>query len=90
MLTLPIKKAWFDMVAAGEKLEEYRDISDYYNSRFKNSDTKEILLRNGYCRFSPTIKVSVKISQGYGKEIWGAIPNKKYWILTILKIIKEE
>lgn len=90
MLTLPIKKVWFDMIATGEKLEEYRDISDYYNSRFKSGETKEIFLRNGYSRFSPTIKVLVKISQGYGKEIWGAIPNKKYWILTILKIIKEE
>ena len=90
MLTLPIKKVWFDMIATGEKLEEYRDISDYYNSRFKNGKTKEIFLRNGYSRFSPTIKVSVKISQGFGKEIWGANLNKKYWILTILKIIVEE
>ena len=90
MLTLPIKKVWFDMIATGEKLEEYRDISDYYNSRFKNGETKEILLRNGYSRFSSTIKVSVKISQGFGKEIWGATHNKKYWILTILKIVKEE
>lgn len=34
MLTLPIKKKWFDMVLSGEKKEEYRDIKPYYTSRF--------------------------------------------------------
>lgn len=33
MLTLPIKKKWFDMILSGEKKEEYRDIKQYYNSR---------------------------------------------------------
>jgi len=31
MLTLPIKKKWFDMIASGEKKEEYREIKPYYN-----------------------------------------------------------
>ncbi len=31
MLILPIKKKWFDMIACGEKKEEYREIKDYYN-----------------------------------------------------------
>ena len=26
MLTLPIKKQWFDMILSGEKKEEYREI----------------------------------------------------------------
>lgn len=34
MLTLTIKKKWFDMIAAGTKKEEYRDIKDYYIVRF--------------------------------------------------------
>lgn len=34
MLTLPIKKKWFDMIVAGEKKEEYRDIKPYYDARF--------------------------------------------------------
>ena len=33
MLTLPIKKKWFDMIVAGEKKEEYRDIKPYYDTR---------------------------------------------------------
>lgn len=35
MLTLPIKKKWFDMILSGEKKEEYREIKSYYISRFK-------------------------------------------------------
>lgn len=34
MLTLPIKKKWFDMILSGRKKEEYREIKPYYNSRF--------------------------------------------------------
>ena len=36
MLTLPIKKKWFDMIASGEKKEEYREIKEYYETRFQN------------------------------------------------------
>lgn len=34
MLILPIKKKWFDMILSGEKKEEYREIKEYYDSRF--------------------------------------------------------
>lgn len=34
MLTLPIKKKWFDMILSGDKKEEYREIKPYYISRF--------------------------------------------------------
>lgn len=34
MLTLPIKKKWFDMILSGEKKEEYREIKPYYERRF--------------------------------------------------------
>ena len=36
MLILPIKKKWFDMIASGEKKEEYREIKPYWNKRFGN------------------------------------------------------
>lgn len=34
MLTLPIKKKWFDMILSGEKKEEYREIKPYWTRRF--------------------------------------------------------
>ncbi len=36
MLILPIKKQWYDMILSGEKKEEYREIKDYYTTRFMN------------------------------------------------------
>lgn len=36
MLTLPIKGKWFDMILSGEKKEEYREIKEYYETRFQN------------------------------------------------------
>lgn len=37
VLILPIKKKWFDMILSGEKKEEYRDMTDYYKTRFINN-----------------------------------------------------
>lgn len=36
MLTLPIKKKWFDMIFSGKKKEEYREIKEYYEIRFQH------------------------------------------------------
>ena len=33
---LPIQKRWFDMILSGEKKEEYREIKEYYETRFQN------------------------------------------------------
>lgn len=95
MLTLPIKKKWFDMILSGEKKEEYREIKPYYESRFKVYDKHEsmfenIILRNGYSSNSPSIKCYVCITIGYGKEEWGAEPNKLYYVLKILSVEKIE
>lgn len=32
-LTLSLKKKWFDMIASGEKTEEYREIKPYWEKR---------------------------------------------------------
>lgn len=95
MLTLPIKKKWFDMITSGEKKEEYREIKPYYHSRMKKAfgvdykDKKtEVKFVNGYGNNKPTIVCEVKLRIGQGKEEWGAEPNKKYYILEILEIMK--
>ena len=92
MLTLPIKKKWFDMIKSGEKLEEYREIKPYYDSRFLKSinddrlHTNMILLRNGYSKNNPTIRCECIIYKGYGKKEWGAEPKKLYYVLKILSV----
>lgn len=98
MLTLPIKKKWFEMILCGEKKEEYREIKPYYDKRFKNimrssecvyckedngCPTFLVKLRNGYSRESPYIIAIVVLSIGVGRLEWGAEPNKEYYILRI-------
>lgn len=98
MLTLPIKKKWFDMICSGEKKEEYREITPYYTSRFKtiglldkhDNPTEEdaiIKLRNGYSREADYVVVRVKLRKGEGFTMWGAIPDEWYYVLRIIKII---
>lgn len=100
MLVLPIKKKWFDMIKAGEKLEEYREIKPYYKKRLLNYfehtnygsfvainpyDEKQIILRNGYKKESPSLLCLCTLSRGTGKEEWGAEKGRRYYILKILK-----
>ena len=107
MLTLPIKKKWFDMIKSGEKKEEYREIKPYYTTRFSRNlpvynqldfyypnlsqgktllSSFPIIFRNGYSKNSPSIKCNVALTINYGKEVWGAEPNKLYYVLKILSV----
>ena len=95
MLILPIKKKWFDMIKNGIKKEEYREIKPYYEKRLErkvnfckafDGNGYYILFRNGYSSNSPTIKCGVILTKGYGKEEWGAEPNKLYYVLKILSV----
>ena len=97
MLTLPIKKKRFDMILSGEKKEEYREIKPYYTSRFDFKDDgnfktyaskRQIILRNGYSKNSPSTLCEVVIKKGYGRQCWGAEPNKLYYVLKILSVEK--
>lgn len=85
MLTLVIKKKWFDMIDKGEKLEEYRDITPYYNSRLglHEGTEQEIRLRNGYSSSSPILQITALITKGTGNPNWGASEGKEYWVLKI-------
>ena len=95
MLTLPIKKKWFDMIKSGEKKEEYREIKSYWTKRlgFEDKGTgrvlsveRYVLFRNGYSSNSPTIKCKVSIYQDYGVPSWGASIGEVYYVLKILSV----
>ena len=86
VLTLPIKKKWFDMIASGVKKEEYRGLTPYYESRLgKHLDGNgfRIVLRNGYKKDSPKLSCFVSLRIGNGRPEWGAEPGKVYFILKI-------
>ena len=54
VITLIVSKQWFDMIAAGDKTEEYREIKPYWASRLVNqqAESGEVLFDEfgGYCR----------------------------------------
>ena len=60
-LTLTIRRKWFDLIATGEKTEEYRRVSKWIHSRLFEKDNvtprqySYVRLRNGYSEKSPTI-----------------------------------
>lgn len=98
MLTLPIKKQWFDMILKGEKKEEYRAEKPYYRKRFQTVGLLDkngvstlnptvIALRNGYSASDPTLYVRVVMKHGYGKKEWGAEENVAYYCLAIDKVL---
>ena len=78
VLHLTLKKKWFDMIASGEKKEEYREPKDYWFKRLTN-DTYPIThklfdvvqFKNGYAKNAPTITVEFKgIVIGKAKPEW--------------------
>lgn len=97
VLHLRLKKKWFDMIASGEKKEEYRDLTEYWQVRlvdhiydqlydFKKFD--EVYFKNGYLKDSPFLKVKCKgIRIGEGKPEWGAEPGKKYFVIELGEIL---
>ena len=93
MLILPIKKKWFDMIASGEKKEEYREIKPYYDSRlpcyfeYSKSVENEVVFRNGYSHNSPQLKCKCALDVGTGKPEWGAEEGKEYYVLKIIEVI---
>ena len=40
VITLIVSKQWFDMIAAGDKTEEYREIKPYWASRLVNQQAE--------------------------------------------------
>lgn len=85
MLTLPIKRKWFDMILVREKPEEYRTYNRYYTQRFGGSLYKEmrVRFRNGYGKGRPTLECLVVPALGYGRPEWGGDPRRICFVLHI-------
>ena len=96
MLRIPVRKKWWKMEYDGEKLEDYREIGDYWRRRFQTLgllDEKgepvpdavaDVILVNGYGPKAPELLVRIMLRVGTGNPKWGAEPGKKYYVLPIL------
>ena len=95
MLTLPIKREWFDMILAGVKKEEYREIKPYWEVRLRNAfgdygiatARKKVMFRNGYGRNARCFIAVCSYKIGSGRTEWGAKPREQYFVLTIHEIV---
>lgn len=94
-LWLPLKKQWFDMIRSGEKLEEYRDITPYWNARLiRHSDTPPgntfrrfalVTFGLGYRPDTPDGRTRhtchcYGITIGKGRREWGASGKRQFII----------
>ena len=64
VLHLTLERKWFDQIARGEKLVEYRELKAYWykrltymGSKLKFKEFDEIHFRNGYGKDSPFMRV---------------------------------
>ena len=92
ILILPIKRFWFDKILSGEKKEEYRNITPYYEKRlekYMDSPYFFVGLRAGYNMASPFIVCRCRLRKGEGLEKWGAEKGKRYYILEIVKMYND-
>jgi len=72
ILKLTLKKKWFDMIASGEKKEEYRNAGKWILSRLEGKQYDLIEFKNGYGANVPTIYAEyLGWAYSFGKREWG-------------------
>lgn len=96
ILHLTLKKKWFDMVASGEKKEEYRQLKQYWWQRLTNATSigggmrsdkvfDVVRFKNGYSKTAATIDVEwLGMEIGIGKREWGC--TDKCFIIKLGKL----
>ncbi len=57
VLHLTLHRKWFDEIAEGRKVEEYRDKTDFWKRRLENRVYDEVWFRNGYTLDRPFMRV---------------------------------
>ena len=72
ILRLTLKRKWFDMIASGEKREEYRTPGKWILSRLEGKEYDRIEFKNGYGKGVPTMEVEYfGWAYSFGKPHWG-------------------
>lgn len=97
ILDLSLTYHWYDMIASGEKKEEYREIKEFYIKRLYNSYhsvTERYFKHYDAVRFhrgqggKVSMLVECKgIRIGRGKPEWGA-PSENVFIISLGEIIQ--
>lgn len=98
MLTLPIKRKWFDMIVSGQKRTEYRDISEYWIKRLSSETERQgikapfdkglkVCIKAGYAKDAPAAMLTLRrVDLGPGLPEWGAEDGRDYIRLHIASV----
>lgn len=93
VLKLVLKKKWFDMIASGEKKEEYRELKPYWIKRLfcdlGNAEAGEpvkyefVTFYLGYAKDRPKMTFKIEgIIYDVGRPEWGA-PSTEVFIIKL-------
>ena len=69
ILHYTLKKKWFDMEMSGEKSEEYREITPYWQRRLTHFGEYIAEVNGIYMGTEPRVFDAVKARNGYGKNV---------------------
>lgn len=88
ILHMTLTARWFDMIASGEKKEEYREIKSYWTKRL-NKHYDIVRFSNGYSPDSRKMDVEVLgITVGTGRTDWGAYEGTVYYCIELGEVNK--
>ena len=87
LLHLPLKREWYDMIASGEKREEYRDYKPYWNVRIQNAiaESKPIVAAFSLGRHRATMFFDVSVIKavcGSNHPEWGE-PKYLHYVIAL-------
>lgn len=67
-LILAVQKVWFDQMQAGEKLEEYRERTNYWRRRIEGRSYDMVVVTWGYPKWSDVGRHLVYAWKGYQEK----------------------
>lgn len=84
ILDLILCHKWYDMIESGQKTEEYRELSDYWQRRLGKYTYNFVRFHRGYT--TRTMLFEFRLKQGIGRPEWGA-PDYPVYILKLGKLV---
>lgn len=93
VLRLTLKKRWFDMIASGEKREEYRAPSQWIKSRLVGKAYDLVEFSNGYSKSDPKMTVEYQgWHMGYGRAEWGGAtkPGEMLVVIRLGRVLSHQ
>ena len=76
-LIIPVKGVYFDQIASGEKLEEYRLVTAYWTKRLRNRTYDRVILTRGYPK-GGGVEGETRLTRQYRGEIIRTITHPHF------------